>query len=725
MTKSCFPPRSIHLPVFGFGLLILVTARMTPAGDTVCNSIGPDVIVGEIPGTQNWGVINGIRGYTIATTSCNIGDEVLDWVADTDQHPVIAQHMFRLKDSRFEQIGQSWLKHGWGALQGNDCGCGCTPADYQHLGTGCSDPYGAGSNGSQAYMGPKWEINPYTGQFPYSHAEYGSSGNAIYKRLQVHEEDLEEDTNKGAQYFVEAQYIHPDDSALMNSFNNASWREVSIDENHDLHVLGITQREQPAIIAWALHDSNVYLRTIDIPYDGRLLLGWSINSMGDGTWEYEFALQNLNSDRGVGGFIVDLPVGAAVEDIGFHDVDYHSGDVYESDDWDVFSLGGSLAWRCTPFEDNEYANALRWGTLYNFRFRSDVPPEDVPFVELELFKPGNPLSMLVPLVVEPPAHDSCASAQVTGEGTLIVENAGATNSGPDEPGCGPINADVWYRYQYGCGEVGAATFQLCSSSFDSVITIYEGGCPGGPGQALGCTNGTCGTPGITLPADPGDEFLVRIGSSGTDTGTALLAITCGTPLVNDECWGALPVAIGDTPFNSSDAADSWVSVPPGSACGSGFGGVHKDIWFSFQAPADGLLSLDTCDPSSFDTDLVVYTGTCNDLVLLACDGDGGGMSGCQSYYSSLSDIEVTAGETLIIRIGGYAASLSGYGTLHIEFEDSCFTDIDGDGVTGMGDLLGLLSNWGPCEDCPEDFDHDNTISFLDLVILLSSWGSCP
>ena len=47
----------------------------------------PDVIVGSLPGTNAYGsnTVAGeaIYAYSVATTSCNIGDENLDWIANT------------------------------------------------------------------------------------------------------------------------------------------------------------------------------------------------------------------------------------------------------------------------------------------------------------------------------------------------------------------------------------------------------------------------------------------------------------------------------------------------------------------------------------------------------------------------------------------------------------------------------------------------------------------
>jgi hypothetical protein len=53
----------------------------------------------------------------------------------------------------------------------------------------------------------------------------------------------------------------------------------------------------------------------------------------------------------------------------------------------------------------------------------------------------------------------------------------------------------------------------------------------------------------------------------------------------------------------------------------------------------------------------------------------------------------------------------------------------GDGTVGLGDLNGMLSNWGSCPSppaaCPWDFSGDGTIGLGDLNALLSNWGPCP
>jgi subtilisin family serine protease len=71
-------------------------------------------------------------------------------------------------------------------------------------------------------------------------------------------------------------------------------------------------------------------------------------------------------------------------------------------------------------------------------------------------------------------------------------------------------------------------------------------------------------------------------------------------------------------------------------------------------------------------------------------------------------------------------------TITCEAPDPCPWDTapeGGDGTVGLGDLNGLLSNWGPCAPpCPWDFapeGGDGTVGLGDLNALLSNWGPCP
>ena len=269
------PVRST-LALLAAGAAALLGSSAASAGTT-----GPDVTVFDLPGTTNYGVSGGVRGYSVGTTSCNIGDTPLNWCALTNSsgcgggttrvdHPVIGQNIYRLKDGRFDQIGASWLKHGFTSLNQSASGCGdgscaAPPLGGDQLGVGCTDPYSSGLNGSRP-MGRKSEVNATTGVFPVPGGG-GSTATVWNQRAAVAEADLVAALNPGARYFIEGQYIAPDDAQSGNGLNNASYREATVEAGtFNLQIsLFNTVREKSAIEVWPVIDPTVELVNVDVP----------------------------------------------------------------------------------------------------------------------------------------------------------------------------------------------------------------------------------------------------------------------------------------------------------------------------------------------------------------------------------------------------------------------------------------------------------------------------
>ncbi|MEX1025402.1 MAG: hypothetical protein WD226_10025, partial [Planctomycetota bacterium] len=182
----------------------------------------PDVIVGALTGPSNYSGVGGIGAYSIGTTSCNIGTDELLWEANNPNHPVIGQNIYRHEGNRFELLGISYLKHGFTALQQNLCSPCTSSGTGTRLGVGCSDPYGSGLNGSQSGLGPRWQVNAHTGAFTYPYSQQGQGGNSIFKRIQVHNTDLDPSLHPTATIVGEGQYIAPDDAAAGNGNNNVA-----------------------------------------------------------------------------------------------------------------------------------------------------------------------------------------------------------------------------------------------------------------------------------------------------------------------------------------------------------------------------------------------------------------------------------------------------------------------------------------------------------------------
>ena len=94
-------------------------------------------------------------------TTCNAGNVVVNFFAmPSTNHPAVAQDLYRMSGGsdnadRFEQIGQSWVKHTYGAEQANAC-FSCQPGgDFTHLGVGCSDTYFANQSAAQGDLGSR------------------------------------------------------------------------------------------------------------------------------------------------------------------------------------------------------------------------------------------------------------------------------------------------------------------------------------------------------------------------------------------------------------------------------------------------------------------------------------------------------------------------------------------------------------------------------------------
>lgn len=167
-------------------------------------------------------------------------------------------------------------------------------------------------------------------------------------------------------------------------------------------------------------------------------------------------------------------------------------------------------------------------------------------------------------------------------------------------------------------------------------------------------NGTCQTLLADACKDGGGSFR----GADTDCSTT----DCTIAEYNDECVDATPVSGGSIEFSTIDATTSGDLYSDALCTGTYLGMMNADIWFSYEATCTGMLTISTCDTASFDTDLVVYSGTCNDKTQIACNGDN---STCSGYTSSL-ETQVASGDHYLIRLGGWDGSSFGSGSVSIE-----------------------------------------------------------
>ncbi len=404
--------------------LLLLWAMPTPPGQAQSapdgfNS-GPDIITGDIGaigGLEQFGSNGTQVGLGVSTTSCNAGNVPVNFIRlPSTDHPIIPHNLYRMSggsgnNDRFEQIGQSWVKHAFGADQFDDCGFGCTPANFTHLGVGCSDTYASSQNATQDDLGSRALINPFTGAFQSTADDHsGHTHTGTSHRILVEGNDLNTTLNQGATYYVEVQYITPHEyvwcqnhAGQCNMYNNTSYRRFNVSgtTSFTFSEVGQTVRMTPAVNAWTGATINPIEPEPGV--DGRAFIAYKVTGPVSGVWHYEYAIYNENLDRGIQSFTVPLGCGSAASNLGFHAPPNHPGFPndgtqgnagFSNAAWSSEQTAAGVTWNSETFGQNQNANAIRWGTLYNFRFDSDQAPQAAA-ATIGFFKTGTPVTVNV------------------------------------------------------------------------------------------------------------------------------------------------------------------------------------------------------------------------------------------------------------------------------------------------------------------------------------------
>ena len=409
---------------------------------------GPDVVVGDLIGLQQFGSNGSMVGLAVGTDSCNYGTVNLNWFQNpNNDHPVIPQNMYRMSGGsnnteRFEQIGQSSVKHAFTALRENLCELGCNNVGGTQLGSGCSDPYSANLNAGPNLGSRAW-INPFTGFYPRgdsatpNNSHTGHSHTGTSHRILTEAADLSTAQNQGATYYAEAQYITPHEYAWCqsnpgqcNMYNNVSYRKYNVTgtTSFSFSPAEATQRTKPAIMAWTGATITEIRPAPGV--DGIGFVAYKVTNTAPGVWHYEYAVYNQNLDRGIQSFSVPVGNGVTANNIGFHAPPQHpgwSGDGtvgnagFSNTAWASSQNNGMLTWGSESFAQNQNANAIRWGTMYNFRFDSNRPPQTMNAV-VGFYKTGDPINVQV----QGPTPATVSNATIAGRVTTPAGN-GAGN----------------------------------------------------------------------------------------------------------------------------------------------------------------------------------------------------------------------------------------------------------------------------------------------------------
>src|SRR5207245_2565336 len=204
-----------------------------------------------------------------------------------------------------------------------------------------------------------------------------------------------------------------------------------------------TVRMQPAMMAWT--GATVNQVRPDPGNDGIWFMGYKVTNPTAGVWHYEYALYNENLDRAIQSFSVPLGAGANISNIDFHAPPQEPGwandgtfnnQGYSNTPWsnDYQPGNTSITWNCETFAQNQNANAIRFGTLYNFRFDADQAPNFTD-ATVGFFKIGSPIGVVIqaPGGVPSPSPTPTPMATPTATPTATVTPTSTPTVTPASP----------------------------------------------------------------------------------------------------------------------------------------------------------------------------------------------------------------------------------------------------------------------------------------------------
>lgn len=266
-------------------------------------------------------------------------------------------------------------------------------------------------------------------------------------------------------------------------------------------------------------------------------------------------------------------------------------------------------------------------------------------VQLEISAPGrSPATRTETFdICTPPANDHFVNRLVLSSplNTTVATNSHATKeSGEPNHAGNRGGASLWWRWTAGAS--GPVTVTTDGSSFDTLLAVYTGATLGSLARVASDDDSGNGlNSALTFSAIAGTTYQIAVDGYDGESGTIMLKLAALPP--NDAFASRISIpSPGGTVAGHNVGATKQAGEP---AHGGNAGG--KSVWWSWQSPRGGQVSINT-HGSSFDTLLGVYTGsTVTGLSAVAGNDDsGGGLTSAVSFAA-------TAGTTYQIAVDGY------------------------------------------------------------------------
>ena len=190
--------------------------------------------------------------------------------------------------------------------------------------------------------------------------------------------------------YWESVTMAPSDLSYANDRYNVTHFRIDMDSSWMADPETIDYR--PAITLLGGPEHRYQVDEVELS-DGTFIVASRAFDQGDGSWEYEYAIWNDDSHDALGLFSLEIDQSVTVTNARFKGVDspfdvkeLFADDLGGRSQWQISRSDGMLAYSTGPYlgepdldgdlYGQQLPNPLEWGTMYNFRFRSDSPPSD-------------------------------------------------------------------------------------------------------------------------------------------------------------------------------------------------------------------------------------------------------------------------------------------------------------------------------------------------------------
>ncbi len=245
---------------------------------------------------------------------------------------------------------------------------------------------------------------------------------------------------------------------------------------------------------------------------------------------------------------------------------------------------------------------------------------------------------------------------VASNSLFVSDNLGATAE-PGEASASCVGADgdnsVWYVFSP--RTTGVATLDTEGSDFDTILAVYNADFS----QELACNDDDATNP-------PGDNssrvenlavainrlYYVRVTGFGGASGSVHMALFSSVVQGPANDITPLPILTNVSRIGSNLFAISEGELSASCAVGGPQNDGGNSVWWSFVAPSNGLVTIDTDSfpLTSFDT--IVTIQNADRTAELACNDDDPN-NGPGDFSSRIEDFPAAAGQIIQLRITGW------------------------------------------------------------------------